>query len=133
MKCTKCGYEINSGDKFCEKCGSKINSFTADGNTKFCTKCGAVINKDSRFCSVCGYVMDDVPQKRYLFFIAWGYLSSFSVLFLEITLICLLVSVPTGFYLMARPETRKNKRLYIHGILMVVMSSVFFIIRLYFP
>ncbi len=38
MKCSKCGYEINEGDKFCRECGQVVESTTPEKEVKEKTK-----------------------------------------------------------------------------------------------
>ena len=134
MKCRNCGNEIDSSDKFCENCGNQIikDELNNGANNKYCSQCGVLISENSRFCSVCGYVVDDVPQRSYNLFLIFGYLTAFGVLFIDTAILGVICSVPIGLYLITRPETQQNKILYLHGILLVVMPLVFFIIRIFF-
>ncbi len=51
IKCTSCGAEYNSPQKFCAKCGANME-------TKRCSECGAECAIDQKFCSECGYNMN---------------------------------------------------------------------------
>lgn len=76
MKCTKCGFELKPGAKFCGKCGTfvAVSSSTtvvccpscgADlkPGAKFCGKCGTPINtSDKYFCKKCGAEMKSGSQ-----------------------------------------------------------------------
>lgn len=132
--CENCGHEMSDSNKFCEKCSNQIIKNESNTNTKnkYCKKCGALIKENSRFCNVCGFVVDDVPQKSYNLFLILGYLTAFGVLFIDTAILGVICSVPIGLYLITRPETQQNKILYLHGILLVVMPLVFFIIRIFF-
>ena len=45
VKCPKCGYDNDPGNRFCEECGAKLN---------VCPNCGNEIKITSKFCGKCG-------------------------------------------------------------------------------
>ncbi|MCC8096972.1 MAG: zinc ribbon domain-containing protein [Eubacterium sp.] len=65
MRCTNCGAELNSGDKFCPYCGKafkgeqqkKVNSYGG-----ICPSCGKKNNPEDRFCAYCGA---SLPKEKY--------------------------------------------------------------------
>ena len=46
MDCIRCGYENESGARFCANCGSELQ--------QSCKVCGAAISPDAKFCNQCG-------------------------------------------------------------------------------
>jgi len=48
-KCPKCGFEVESGMKFCGECGTPIPQ------VKECPKCHAQCSLTTKFCGECGY------------------------------------------------------------------------------
>lgn len=134
MKCGNCGHEIDSSDKFCENCGNKIikDKLSNGANNKYCSQCGALISENSSFCTICGCVVGDVSKRSYNLFLIFGYMAAFGVLFIDTAILGVICSVPIGLYLMTGPETQEYKILYLHGVLLVVMPLVFFIIRIFF-
>ena len=68
-KCSKCGNEIQEGQKFCMKCGTPVS---ADNNKStssaineplVCSKCGNPLNPGQKFCMKCGTPVSAVPQQ----------------------------------------------------------------------
>jgi len=47
MKCSNCGFENESGKKFCTECGAKL--------TLKCPQCGADVKPAEKFCGECGH------------------------------------------------------------------------------
>lgn len=60
MKCSKCGAEIKSGQKFCTKCGTRVTDQQPQSAVKQvtsvvrCAKCGAEMRPNQKFCTKCG-------------------------------------------------------------------------------
>lgn len=55
--CSKCGFQIQSGDRFCMKCGTPVE--------RLCPKCGTYYEIDQKFCVKCGNALansDQMPQ-----------------------------------------------------------------------
>ncbi len=48
MNCSKCGSQVQPGDKFCGSCGAPVVT------TQFCPECGSQIAAGASFCSNCG-------------------------------------------------------------------------------
>lgn len=49
LKCSNCGFDVESGMKFCSECG------TALPMDKDCPKCHTICNPSAKFCSECGF------------------------------------------------------------------------------
>lgn len=68
-KCSKCGNEIQDGQKFCMKCGNPVsaaNNKTASSTIeapKVCSKCGNPLNPGQKFCMKCGTPVNAAPQQ----------------------------------------------------------------------
>ena len=68
-KCSKCGNEIQDGQKFCMKCGNPVsatNNKTASSTfetPKVCSKCGNPLNPGQKFCMKCGTPVSAAPQQ----------------------------------------------------------------------
>ena len=64
-KCTKCGSEINPGNKFCMKCGTPA---PAQVNQKemgnVCPKCGKEVKPGMKFCMGCGAPLAAQPAQK---------------------------------------------------------------------
>lgn len=54
MKCTNCGNELNSGQKFCTKCGTPAPAPEAKSAGLQCPSCGKALNPGQKFCTGCG-------------------------------------------------------------------------------
>ena len=54
MKCTNCGNELNSGQKFCTKCGTPAPAPEAKSAGLQCPSCGKALNPSQKFCTGCG-------------------------------------------------------------------------------
>ena len=52
--CTKCGFEMEDGDRFCMKCGSPVPAQPQEA----CRKCGTPLGEDFLFCKKCGTPVD---------------------------------------------------------------------------
>ena len=48
MKCTRCGAEVDAGQRFCASCGTPVETAT------HCTNCGAQLAPGATFCANCG-------------------------------------------------------------------------------
>lgn len=51
--CSKCGFEVPQGKKFCGKCGTKV------AIARNCAECGTNLPEDDMFCSECGTKYED--------------------------------------------------------------------------
>lgn len=58
IKCTKCGYELSDGAKFCGNCGTTVEAVS---EKKFCAKCGSQLKPEAKFCGVCGETVAAAP------------------------------------------------------------------------
>lgn len=57
--CSKCGFEIDEGYKFCPNCGSKVTQEESSKERyKFCPKCASKISADAKICPICGINFD---------------------------------------------------------------------------
>ena len=54
MKCPKCQYENDQGDKFCRECGETLPSV--------CPKCGHALKPGDKFCADCGAKITDASS-----------------------------------------------------------------------
>ncbi|MHB0858353.1 MAG: NBR1-Ig-like domain-containing protein [Anaerolineae bacterium] len=52
MKCTNCGAELGTTDRFCTTCGMQVPEANL---RRGCTKCGAELRDADRFCPKCGH------------------------------------------------------------------------------
>lgn len=53
VACTKCGFGVPVGAKFCNNCGQPVAPPAASG-THPCSKCGEQVQDGSKFCNNCG-------------------------------------------------------------------------------
>ena len=70
MKCSKCGNEMNDGQKFCMKCGAPASANpqaqTASKQVDapaVCAKCGNPLIPGKKFCMKCGTPVSAAPQQ----------------------------------------------------------------------
>lgn len=70
MKCSKCGNEMNDGQKFCMKCGAPASANpqaqTASKQVDapaVCAKCGNPLIPGKKFCMKCGTPVGAAPQQ----------------------------------------------------------------------
>lgn len=70
MKCSKCGAELKSGQKFCTKCGTPVNvnnqpqaAAKQMAAVVKCNKCGAELKPGQKFCTKCGTPVTVNPQQ----------------------------------------------------------------------
>lgn len=62
MKCSKCGFELADGAKFCKSCGAQVEAVNDDKN--ICTACGYENKADAVFCTKCGNnIAEKEPQQ----------------------------------------------------------------------
>ena len=64
MNCTKCGNQLNPGQKFCTKCGTPVAAAPAPETKAMgaqCPKCGNVLNPGQKFCTKCGTPVAAAP------------------------------------------------------------------------
>ena len=64
MNCTKCGNQLNPGQKFCTKCGTPVAAVPAPETKAMgaqCPKCGNVLNPGQKFCTKCGTPVAAAP------------------------------------------------------------------------
>ena len=120
--CDKCGNKLKPGAKFCDSCGTatKQNENTDNSSGITCPNCGSAIPLGSVVCTKCG---NHLYQKDHKTAITVGYILTVLTSLL-IPLLGLLVGVICAIYLF----TRKNSDLVKHGIVMVVIPFVFWII-----
>ncbi len=52
MKCSKCGFEVADGAKFCKSCGAEIEA--VNENKNICSACGYENKTNAKFCVKCG-------------------------------------------------------------------------------
>lgn len=60
MKCSECGCENSSENKFCKKCGSMLQIYMG----KTCVSCGKELKENAKFCTYCGQRQDVMRQKN---------------------------------------------------------------------
>ena len=70
MKCSKCGNEMNDGQKFCMKCGApaSVNPQVQTASKQMdapavCAKCGNPLIPGKKFCMKCGTPVGVAPQQ----------------------------------------------------------------------
>ncbi len=121
--CRNCGKEVNEGSKFCPDCGTELNingqtSNTHQNNvnsnfTMQCPRCGSIVPYGPT-CPKCGSPLN---QEKHTAAIILGYIFS---IFIPI------IGVIIGIYLL----TRQNNDVHKHGIIMIVIAVLIFIISL---
>lgn len=63
MKCPSCGFENESGVRFCGECGKPMDSPREAGGNKTCPKCGQENPPEAHFCQNCGINMTTYAAK----------------------------------------------------------------------
>ena len=69
-KCSKCGNELNDGQKFCMKCGTPVSANPQSAvkqqlaTATVCAKCGNPLNPGQKFCMKCGTPVSAVSQQK---------------------------------------------------------------------
>lgn len=58
MKCEKCDYQLEEGDKFCSKCGQEVKK-----QNKNCNKCDNKLDIGVKFCPNCGVAVDNEEKQ----------------------------------------------------------------------
>ena len=104
--------------KICDKCGSELKD-----NDKFCEKCGSSIKQEKNYIPVviAGYIFSIFS---YIFPLNIN--SSYVGFILGATLPSI-IGLIIGFYLL----TRNNKSLLKHGILIIIISTIYLFIAAY--
>ncbi len=119
--CSNCGNKLKEGAKFCDKCGTAVKGQSGQGpqhtnvnGGTTCTRCGSLIPFGNTVCPNCG---TPLYQKTHTAAIVIGYICS--ILFP-------LIGAIIGIYLL----TRENQDVHKHGIIMIVLAIVAFIISM---
>ena len=127
--CNNCGKEVKEGTKFCPDCGNSLTDENETINNQQnntvgvpCPKCGSIIPNGNIACINCGTLLNQESHKAVIII---GYIATILATLL-IPFAGIIVSVIFAIYL----GTRNNKSVRKHGIIMIVIAVVLFIILL---
>ena len=147
--CKNCGSKVNVDEE-------KIDA----NETKFCENCGKELKEGTDFCPECGAKGGKVVKngKDYKIPIIIGYIFTLLNL-IGGGIICLIIAIAIAIYIITRPEANSknnnvvaaldslasnpsgainelihnpNDNLYLHGILLIILPIIFFIIAIIF-
>ena len=107
--CPKCGSQVRTNTKFCQKCGAKFPE--SHLNLEYCSYCGSDIPTGATKCPKCGKYSNVEANEEHTLAIVIGYIFSFLIP---------LAGIVAGFYLV----TQKNEEVHQHGIIIFIISII---------